>query len=272
MVCWTTRSSLARFARRSTSSDYLRDALLVLRLAVRVARTIGMNREWLFRDPSKQLITDEPSPLIELCRRVWWILFSVDRQISVTFDRAPLTTLEECEVGFPLPDMDYETKMEGFAERPRSGIFDTTPPGPVVLASTPPSCFKKPEYLMLKPPAACSLAVDPRSSRPPPPFQPYEYYVALLNLYERTRHLRQLCTQPNNREPCWADRHFRPGILADLDAWFCGLPKMVQMMDDEVLAKGGRLDNVGKLASVNGIAWVGTGRGWWNFVEERRGT
>lgn len=250
----------------STTSDYLRDADTLLQLAVRVFKTIGSAKEWYFYDQSAFLHQDSfrLTPLIEQCRRIWWGLFSMDRQISILYDRDPLLDLEGCEIGFPTPDAEYDRQME--SEEARMQGVPMSRPGAVmggavdalgaidavVIPKTPPRWFVPPPLPLLGPPGedATTTAQQPLPPKPRP-FHPFEYYVNLMNLFESIRLHRHSASQGISQDLAQANYN---KIVSDLDYWFSGLPKPVQVMDNNPSASE-YLRAPGSL-QILGIAWV----------------
>ena len=157
--------------------------------------------------------------MVEACRRAWWALFAIDRQISVLYDREPLLNLDECEVNFPSGDPEYEQAMavrdaEVAMEGRAPSSLDLLGVRPVILPLSAPAWFVKPRYPMLKP-------LEPGQGGKPP-FGRFEYYVALLNLFDRIRAHRRSSAE-SGIEP-WVDSLARNGIVQDLEGWYDGLP------------------------------------------------
>lgn len=201
-------------AEKATSDDPLGDAHALLTLAVRVARIAGMNAEWRFGRPE----TGKATPLLEMCRRCWWALFSIDRHISVLFGRAPLIHPDESEVAFPLSDADYEGLAKPEQENDALDLLLTES-----VTVSRPRGSKPPKIPWLTAPDKVTGSLGAL------PFGLVEYYVALMSLYERVRWYRALSLQANM--PPWADTTARRFIVADLDTWFDGLPPFIEQYD-----------------------------------------
>lgn len=219
-------------AEKSTSEDPLADAHALLELAVRVAYTAGLNTEWRFGSG------ENLTPLLEMCRRCWWALFAIDRHISVLYGKAPLLDPDQCEVGFPMGDVEYEKRIE---QNLISESLDLAFTGTAIVAP-PRSQIAKVGWL-----TAPDKLPGPFG---PIPFGPFEYYVALMCLYERVRWFRERASLAGLAP--WADTTLRQGILQDLDSWFAGLPPFVKTCDENPASVGG--GNAGLRAE--GIACV----------------
>jgi hypothetical protein len=200
-------------AEKSTSSSHLKDAYTLLHIAVRIARTCGLNAEWKF--------TSGPglTPLLELVRRVWWMLFALDRHISVLGDRDPLLEFGQCEVRFPCSDGEYADALGDLEIS--AGVFEDLNAGPV-LVTKPLASHSHSQYAFFRP-------FRMGEERIPPPFHPFEYYVFLMDLWDRILRYRRGAMMLGLAP--YAPTSTRLAMLADLKAWFAGLPPFIQAFD-----------------------------------------
>lgn len=270
--------SLSRFAPpHSTTRDYLRDADNLLQLAVRVLKIMGASKEWFFYDQTA-IVEDSfrLTQLVEQCRRIWWGFFAMDRQISILYDREPMLELKGCQVGFPLTNPEYEHQIEAQEAK----MIAVTHPNPlmggvidawgamnsVVISCTPPTWFTPPKLPSLgaeEPPlpvAGASLddSNTLRPTRSPRPFHPFEYYIDLMNLFEAIRKERPFALVQGRK--IWMESPALRQISDDLDDWYKGLPKPVQLMDidpssTEYLKAPGSLQTLG-IAWVSELGWA----------------
>ena len=105
----------------------------------------------------------------------------------------------------------------------RSGVFENDATPAIVVTKERPTWFRHRQSTFFEP------TKPGEAQRIPPPFHPFEYYVTLMDLWDRIQRHRRNSLLLGHAP--WESSPGRFGIIADLDSWYAGLPPFVRAFD-----------------------------------------